>query len=75
MTTKELIKAEIDSVPEEDLDEVYKLIKTFSRSSPQAGEDTFMPQLRSIQIDAPEDFSANLDAYMNGEKSDEKGIH
>jgi hypothetical protein len=29
MNTKELIKNEIDSVPEELLDELYKLIKEF----------------------------------------------
>ena len=30
---------------------------------------TLMSQLKSIQIDAPEDFAANLDLYLSGEKS------
>ena len=32
MTTKELIKSEIDSISDEDLDELYKLVKEFARS-------------------------------------------
>jgi hypothetical protein len=30
---------------------------------------TLMSKLKSIQIDAPEDFAANLDWYLSGEKS------
>jgi hypothetical protein len=37
MTTKELIKAEIDSVPEENLDELYELIKNFTQPKSQSG--------------------------------------
>ncbi|ACF43126.1 hypothetical protein Ppha_0837 [Pelodictyon phaeoclathratiforme BU-1] len=28
-----------------------------------------MTKLRQIQIDAPEDFAANLDIYLSGEKN------
>jgi hypothetical protein len=75
MTTKEAIQAEIESVPEEDLDRLYDWIKSFKRLIPKDDGRTFMSKLRSIQIDAPEDFAANLDAYMNGEKSVEEGLH
>jgi len=76
MTTKELIQAEIDSVPEEDLERLYELIKSFNHLRPKVDDGrTFMSKLLSIQIDAPEDFAANLDAYMSGEKSIEEGLH
>ena len=34
----------------------------------KSSETTLMERLRQIKIDAPEDFSANVDQYMNGEK-------
>lgn len=68
MTTKELIKAEIDNVDDKYLDELYSVIKTFveARTVPQKGG--FMSRLKRIKINAPEDFSANLDLYVSGEK-------
>ncbi len=69
MTTKELIKAEIDTINEEDLDELYNMIKGFAQSREQSKKQSFMSKLRSIQIDdAPEDLAANLDLYLSGEK-------
>ncbi len=68
MTTKELIQAEIDSVPEEELDRLYEWVKSFNELRPKDEERSFMSKLRSIQIDAPEDFAANLDLYLSGEK-------
>ncbi len=66
--TKELIKAEIDRVDEDHLDELYEIVLRFSRGQ-GAGELTLMDQLMEIRIDAPEDFAANFDLYLNGEKS------
>jgi hypothetical protein len=69
MTTKELIKAEVDRVSDEDLEELYSLVKSFTEAKVQDDQQDFMAQLRSIQIDdAPEDFATNFDLYMNGEK-------
>lgn len=68
MTTKELIKAEIDNLSEEDLDELYALIKSFARTRDQGKKEGLLSKLQSIQIDAPEDFAANLDLYVSGEK-------
>ena len=31
-----------------------------------------MSNLKSIKIDAPEDFAANLDLYLSGEKSKDR---
>lgn len=67
MITKELIKAKIDSMPEEDLDELYDLIVDFAQSR-QDVKQSFLSQLQEIRIDGPEDFAANIDLYLNGEK-------
>ena len=34
-----------------------------------------MSQLRKIKINAPEDFAANLDLYLSGEKQTDSNIH
>jgi hypothetical protein len=71
MTLKELIKAEVDEVPEERLDELHHLIQNFKEEAPgqRAARPSLMSRLKRIKIDAPEDFSANLDLYLSGEKS------
>jgi len=74
MTTKELIKAEIDSVPEERLDDLYELIKSFVQSGTKPNKPTLMDSLLEIQIDGPEVFPANLDLYLSGEKREEPNV-
>lgn len=68
MTTKELIYEAIERVDEERLDELYALIRRFSQPK-KAEKPGFLNRLSRIQIDAPEDFAANLDLYTSGEKS------
>ena len=68
MTTKELIQAEIDTLSDEHLDELYALIKNFVYARRHAKKQSFMAKLKSINIDAPQDFAANLDLYVSGEK-------
>ena len=74
MTTKELIHAEIDRVNEQDLDELYRLVKGFTESKQESQKRSLMSKLRSIQIDAPEDFSTNFDLYASGEKCAEPNL-
>lgn len=74
MTTKELIKAEIDSLNQEELDELYTLIKKFARSRAAGTKQSIMSKLREIQFDGPEDFAPNLDLYLSGEKREEPDI-
>lgn len=69
MTTKELIQAEINNLSEEELKELYQIVKNFTQSKSQSHKHSFMSRLRSIKIDAPEDFSVNFDLYISGEKS------
>ena len=68
--TKTLIVQEIDRLNDNDLEALYELIKTFSQSRRMGKTPSLMSQLRQIQIDGPEDFSRNLDLYLNGEKCD-----
>ena len=72
MTTKEAIKAEIDKMGEEALDELYELIRDFARSRVSSEKPTLMDSLLEIQIEGPEDFAANLDLYLSGEKREEE---
>jgi hypothetical protein len=69
VTTKELIRAEIDRVNEEHLEDLYELVREFARARTPTGKSSLMAKLQSIQIDAPEDFAANLDLYTSGQKS------
>lgn len=67
MAIKELIKAEVDNLDEEHLDELYDVIKRFVEWK-HTHKESIMDQLRHIKIDAPEDFSANFELYTSGEK-------
>jgi hypothetical protein len=69
MITKELIHAEIENIREEDLDELFQIIRRFAEaraSSPR--KSGALSKLKQIKIRAPEDFAANLDLYLSGEK-------
>jgi hypothetical protein len=64
--TKNNLKSEIDSVDDQYLDILYKFIKTLQK--PEKKELSLMAKLKSIKIQAPADFSENIDAYLTGEK-------
>ncbi len=66
--TKELLHQTIDSLDEEHLDEVYLLVQQFSSTTVKRKKTGLLSRLRHIQIDGPEDFAANSDAYVLGEK-------
>lgn len=66
--TKAMIHSEIDTISDEYIDELYGLIKSFVSSRNNGRKQSFMSKLKSIKIEAPEDFSRNLDLYISGEK-------
>ena len=68
MTTKQLIQAEIDALGEEDLGELYEVVKRFAASKSEGNGSGILAKLRAVKIDAPPDFAANLDLYRSGEK-------
>jgi hypothetical protein len=50
------------------------MIKRFAESRKNGKKQSFMSKLKSVKIDAPEDFAANLDLYMSGEKRVEPNL-
>ncbi len=68
MTTKELINAEIEGLSEEELQRVYGVVRSLTESKVSEQKPSFMARLKRIQIEAPEDFAANLGLYRSGEK-------
>lgn len=68
MTTKELIQAEIGTLNENDLNELYSMFKKFVESKRRASPSSLMARLKRIKIYAPTDFATNLDLYVSGEK-------
>lgn len=69
MTIKELIYSEIDQIEEVYLKDLYQVVTLFVQSKQPQKKPSLMTKLRQIQIDAPEDFAANLDIYLSGEKN------
>jgi len=69
MISKELIKSEIENVPEDRLEELYSVVRSYSERSASGDGRSFMSKLREIMIDGPEDFSENIDLYLTGEKT------
>jgi len=71
MTTKELIQAEIDKIPEQELNELYQLIKDFTNKK-NSNKKGILSQLKQIKIQGPTDFSVNFDKYLYQQESDEQ---
>ena len=69
MISKDLIKAEIEKVPDERLDVLYSVVKEFGRPAIVNGGRSLISKLREISIDGPEDFGENIDLYLSGEKT------
>ena len=69
MVTKEIIKSEIERVPEERLEELYEVVKNYSATATENNGGSLFSRLKNISIDGPEDFSENLDLYLSGEKT------
>jgi hypothetical protein len=75
MTTRELIQVEVAKVPEESLDELYGLVRSFAAAKMEGAKPSVMAKLRMVKIEAPSDFAANLDFYLSGEKSVGEDVH
>jgi hypothetical protein len=74
MTTQELILQELGTLNENELSEVYKIIKDFRESKRPDSQPSLMSKLKRIKIYAPPDFATNLDLYLSGEKSVQEGL-
>ncbi|MGE0085348.1 MAG: hypothetical protein AB7S75_13115 [Desulfococcaceae bacterium] len=68
MMTRDLIYRKIDLIEDIYLDDLHQLITQFVHSKQTLRKPGLMAKLRQIKIDAPEDFAANIDLYISGEK-------
>lgn len=69
MVTREIIKSEVERVPEDRLEALYEVVKIYSRAQTENNGGSLFSKLKKISIDGPEDFSENLDLYLSGEKT------
>jgi hypothetical protein len=71
MTTKDKVKQRIDSIGDEYMDELDKLIEDFVQSKSENGSSdrNFLLELSEIQFEGPEDFASNVNLYTSGKKS------
>ncbi len=73
--TKEEIKQEIEKVPDEKLESLYKYVKDLTEVKPKKqSKESFMVKMQKIRINAPPDFATNIDEYLYGEKAIEDNI-
>lgn len=70
MTTKEKIIEELSGLDEASLSEVHAVVRRLSEPKAESPlQESIMAKLRKIKIQAPPDFSKNLDLYLTGEKT------
>lgn len=69
MTTKEKIIEGLAELDDAGLAKVHAVVRDLTKPKPAKSTECIMDKLRRIKIDAPPDFSQNLDQYLNGEKS------
>jgi len=69
MISKELIKSEIEKVPEDRLEELYSVVRSYSQPSANGDGRSFMSKLREAMSEGPEDFAENIVLCLAGEKT------
>jgi uncharacterized protein YqgV (UPF0045/DUF77 family) len=60
MTTQKLIESELGNLSEEQLNQVYEVIKKLHDYPKNPAKSNLMTQLKQIEIDAPQDFSVTI---------------
>ena len=71
MTIREEIVEKVQNLPESALSAVYDFVEKIDETDVKP---SLMERLRRIKIDAPADFSRNIDLYMSGEKTIDENI-
>lgn len=68
MITKDQVKSELDALDEQDIEFVYKIIKSLRRQKAPAtsAPPTLMDKLKTLHISGPVDFADNIDTYLSG---------
>ncbi|HXU45990.1 MAG TPA: hypothetical protein VN783_10725 [Thermoanaerobaculia bacterium] len=70
MTTKELIKEELDHLTDDELARLLATARALSSERTEQADSapSLFAKLKQVKIEGPEDFAANLDSYLNGER-------
>lgn len=71
MNIREEIVAKVQVLPESILPEVFEILEKIELKQ---NKPSLMERLRKIEIDAPPDFSRNIDLYLSGEKKIDENI-
>ncbi len=74
MTTKELIQAEMAQMNDEQLAEVYALMRHIAQDPQQPATESIFDTLPRIRIQGPADLSTNFERYMGQDADDEPDI-
>lgn len=76
MSTKELLVSQIDTLNQDELEELYAFVQQFLATREQEKRRPgFLERLGRVQIEGPEDFAENIDLYLSGEKSIAPSVH
>jgi hypothetical protein len=68
MTIREEIVAKVQNLPENLLPEVFEFVEKIEEKEKKPG---LLRRLQKIKIQAPADFSRNIDLYMSGERKNQ----
>ena len=74
MSAKERIQTVLEGVAEENLEELYDVVREFAAAHNGKKSPGIMEKLRRVKIQAPADFATNLDQYTSGEKRVEDNL-
>ena len=69
MTTRELLHAEIEILDDTTVDVVYQLVRQYMAEKREERSGDLLTMLKSVKIEGPPDFAANLDSYLYGDAS------
>ncbi len=62
--TRELIQAELGHMSDDQLDELYAIVKQMTSAPPRTSFRSIYDALDKIRIQGPEDLSTNFGCYM-----------
>lgn len=69
VVTVEEIKKEIDKVPVEKLESLFRHIRSLSEVRPEKqSRESFLEKMNKIRFNGPPDFATNIDDYLYGDK-------
>ena len=71
MNIREEIVAKVQNLSENLLSEVFEFVEKIEEKDKKPG---LLRRLQKIKIQAPADFSRNIDLYMSGEKKIEENL-